>query len=117
MKKILIIEDNENNLYLISYILEKNGFEVIAAKNGLDGIEMATHENIDLIVMDIQLPDIDGHETTRRIRTAGVNLPIIALTSYALAGDKKKALDAGCTGYMTKPINPNTFVFEIKSYL
>ena len=117
MKKILVVEDNENNLYLIRYILEKNGYEVIIAINGIDGVEMATHAKPDLVIMDIQLPDIDGHEATRRIRAAGSELPIIALTSYALAGDKEKALAAGCTGYLTKPINPETIVSEIKNYL
>ena len=117
MIKILVIEDNENNLYLIRFILQKSGFEVLDAKNGLDGVEAAVKNDVDLVIMDIQLPDIDGLEATRRIRAAGVTLPIVALTSYALPGDKEKALEAGCTGYLTKPINPETVVTEIKSYL
>lgn len=117
MKKILVIEDNENNLYLIRFILQKSGFEVLDAKNGLDGVEAATTNEVDIIIMDIQLPDIDGLEATRRIRAAGITLPIVALTSYALPGDREKALEAGCTGYLTKPINPETVVTEIQSYL
>jgi len=117
MKKILVIEDNENNLYLIRFILQKSGFEVLDAKNGLDGVETATTNDVDIIIMDIQLPDIDGLEATRRIRAAGITLPIVALTSYALPGDREKALEAGCTGYLTKPINPETVVTEIQSYL
>ncbi len=117
MKKILVVEDNETNLYLIKFILERNNYEVIVAKNGLAGIEMATKENPDLIIMDIQLPDIDGLETTRRIRKSDGKIPIVALTSYAMVGDKEKSLAAGCTGYMEKPINPDTFIDTLSKYL
>ena len=119
MKRILVVEDNDDNLYLIRYILEKNGFEAIEARNGLSGIDLAAKEKPDLIIMDIQLPDINGLETTRRIRASKTNrkIPIIALTSYAMAGDRRKALEAGCTGYIEKPINPETIMAEIKKYL
>ncbi len=119
MKKVLVVEDNETNMYLISFMLKKNGFEVIAARTGDEGVDLATKEEPDLILMDIQLPGIDGLEATRRIRDSETNgkIPIIALTSYAMVGDREKALAAGCTGYIEKPINPKTFIGEIKKYL
>ena len=119
MKRILVVEDNETNLYLITFILRKNGYEVIEARSGEDGIEMAIKEKPDLIIMDIQLPQIDGLETTRRIRASEADhrIPIVALTSYAMTGDREKALAAGCTGYIEKPINPETFMGEVEKYL
>jgi len=119
MKRILVVEDNTTNLYLINFILEKKGYEVIQAKSGEEGVEVAIKEKPDLILMDIQLPGIDGMEATRRIRNSKANgkIPIIAITSYAMAGDKEKALAAGCTGYIKKPINPETFIAEIEKYL
>jgi len=119
MKRALIVEDNDNNLYLIRFILEKNGYEVLEAKCGIEGVELAVSEKPDFIIMDIQLPDIDGLEATRRIRESEADgkIPIIALTSYALPGDREKALEAGCTGYIEKPIVPETIITEIKRYL
>ncbi|MBN2436397.1 MAG: response regulator [Spirochaetes bacterium] len=119
MKRVLVIEDNDANLYLISYILMSNGIDVISCKEGLPGVETALVEQPDLIVMDIQLPDINGLEATQRIRNdeRGKDLVIVALTSYAMTGDREKALAAGCTGYMEKPINPEKFIGEINSYL
>ncbi len=119
MKKILVVEDNKINMYLSCRILKSSGYEVIEARSGEEGVELAIKEKPDLIIMDIQLPGIDGLETTKRIRESEANgeIPIIALTSYAMAGDKKKALKAGCTGYIEKPINPETFISEIKKFL
>ena len=119
MKKILVVEDNETNMYLIRFILEKSGYEVIEAREGAAGVELAVKEKPDLILMDVQLPDIDGLEATKRIRTSEVDgeIPIIALTSFAMAGDREKALAAGCTGYIEKPINPETFIAEIEKFL
>lgn len=119
MKKVLVVEDNEKNLYLISFILEKMGHRVIAARTGEEGVELAFQEKPDLVLMDIQLPGINGLETTQRIRAAetGANVPIIALTSYALVGDREQVLRAGCTGYIEKPINPETIMGEINKYL
>ncbi len=119
MKKILVVEDNETNMYLINFILEKNGYGVIQARTGEEGVELAIKEKPDLILMDIQLPDMDGLEATKRIRDseAGGEVPIVALTSYAMAGDREKALAAGCTGSIEKPINPDTFLAEIEKYL
>ncbi len=119
MKKILVVEDNEINMYLSCRILKSSGYEVIEARSGEEGVELAIKEKPDLIIMDIQLPGIDGLETTKRIRESEADgeVPIIALTSYAMAGDRKKALSAGCTGYIEKPINPETFMGEIKKFL
>jgi CheY-like chemotaxis protein len=119
MKKILVVEDNEINMYLSCRILKSSGYEVIEARTGEEGVELAIKEKPDLIIMDIQLPGIDGLEATKRIREseADSKVPIIALTSYAMAGDRKKALKAGCTGYIEKPINPETFMDEIKKFL
>jgi len=119
LKRILIVEDNEHNMYLINFILEKNGYETIKAFNGEDGIGLAMKEKPDLIIMDIQLPDINGLEVTRKIRESKVDgtTPIIAITSYAMSGDRDKALEAGCTGYIEKPINPDTIMAEIEKYL
>ena len=119
MKRILVIEDNEANMYLIGFILRKNGHEVIEARTGEEGLELAIKDKPDLVLMDIQLPGIDGLETTRRIREseADSEVPVIALTSYAMTGDRDKSLAAGCTGYIEKPINPDTFMSEIEKYL
>lgn len=119
MKKILIVEDNEKNMYLISFILKKNGYEVIEAWTGEESLEIAIKEKPDGILMDIQLPGIDGLETTKRIRKseAACDIPIIALTSYAMTGDREKALEAGCTGYIEKPIDPETFMDEFEKYM
>jgi len=119
MKKILVVEDNEKNMYLISFILKKKGYEVIEATTGEQGVELAIRDKPDLILMDIQLTDMDGLEATKRIRgsEADHEIPIIALTSHAMVGDRKKALAAGCTGYIEKPIDPETFMAEIEKHL
>ncbi len=119
MKRILVVEDNETNLYLIRFMLEKEGYGVIEARQGIAGVELAIKEKPDLIIMDIQLPDINGLEATKRIRAseADGDIPIVALTSYAMTGDREMALEAGCTDYIEKPINPETFITEIEKYL
>jgi CheY-like chemotaxis protein len=119
MKKILVIDDNETNIYLMGFILRKNGYEVIEVRTGEEGVGLAIKEKLDLILMDIQLPGIDGLEATRKIRESEVDveIPIIALTSYAMTGDREKALKAGCTGYIEKPINTDTFMSEVEKYL
>ncbi len=119
MSKILYIEDNDQNFYLVRFILEARGYTVVRARDGREGIELAVKENPTLILLDIQLPVMDGYATARELRKipgTGAT-PIIALTSYAMAGDREKALGAGCTGYIEKPINPKTFSEQIESYL
>jgi len=119
MKQILIIEDNEDNLYMIKFILEQNNHDVIVARTGTEGIKTALNIKPDLILMDIQLPDINGLEVTEQIKKIEniSNIPIVALSSYAMTGDRQKALDAGCTGYIEKPIDPETIMDELNGFL
>jgi two-component system, cell cycle response regulator DivK len=117
--KILYIEDNDQNFYLVNFILSAKGYAVARGRDGREGIDLARKENPDLILLDIQLPVMDGYETARELRKIpGVSTtPIVALTSYAMAGDREKAMAAGCTGYIEKPINPKTFTSQIEHYL
>ncbi len=119
MKKLLIVEDNADNMYLIGYILRRHGYAVLETYNGREGVAMAIQERPDLILMDVQLPDIDGLEATRQIRASPVDdsIPIVALTSYALTGDRQRALAAGCSGYIEKPIDPDQFLDQIQHFL
>ncbi|HNS32080.1 MAG TPA: response regulator [bacterium] len=117
-KKVLVIEDNEQNLYLTTFLLEKNGFAVVSAKNGHEGILAANEIRPDMILLDIQLPQIDGYTVARRLRKNREldNVPVVAVTSYAMVGDRERALESGCSGYIEKPINPDTFISEVKKY-
>jgi len=117
--RILVIEDNEQNLYLVRFILERCGHEIVAATTGREGIAMAQADVPSLILLDIQLPDLDGHEVARLLRDITVlnTVPIVAVTSYAMEGDREKVLESGCTGYIEKPINPETFAEEVQYYL
>lgn len=119
MKKILVVEDNTTNMYLMRFILKKAGYQVIEAWDGIEGVETARKEKPDLILMDMQLPLQDGYSATKEIRTftSGGDVPIIAITSYAMVGDREKTLNAGCTAYLEKPINPETFLDEINKYI
>lgn len=119
MKRVLIIEDNENNMELISFILEAAEYETIPAMDGLTGVEKAITEQPDFIILDIQLPDIDGLEVLTRIRAteATKTIPVIAMTSYAMAGDRERMLAAGCNGYIEKPIDPERVVSQIEAVL
>jgi len=116
---VLYIEDNDLNFYLMNYILKAHGYDVIRGKDGREGIEIASRTPLHLILLDIQLPGMDGYKTARELRKMPehADTPLVALTSYAMAGDREKALSAGCTGYIEKPINPATFIQEIKAYL
>jgi CheY-like chemotaxis protein len=118
-RTILIIEDNEQNLYLATFLLERSGFSVVQARSGPDGIAMAARSRPDLILLDIQLPLMDGYCVARELRknTELRDVPIVAVTSYAMTGDRERALEAGCTGYIEKPINPDTFKSEIDRHL
>lgn len=117
--KILYIEDNDQNFYLVYYILSQKGYEIIRARDGQEGIDLAVRIKASLILLDIQLPVMDGYTVAQTIRNQpGLNAtPIIAITSYAMTGDREKALEAGCTGYIEKPINPHTFMIQIDHYL
>jgi two-component system cell cycle response regulator DivK len=116
---ILLIEDNEQNCYLMTFLLESYKFSVVVANDGLTGIELAEQIKPDLILLDIQLPSMDGYDVAKSLR--GIEslqmVPIVAVTSYAMVGDREKCLAAGCNGYIEKPINPETFVKEILPFL
>lgn len=117
-RKILVIEDNEQNLYLVRFILERSNYEVFAAPDGQSGIEAAALLKPDLILMDIQLPVMDGYAVARNLRQNPdlADTPIVAVTSYAMTGDREKAMEAGCNGYIEKPINPDTFVAKVEQH-
>ena len=117
MKRVLVVEDNENNMKLLCLILEKHGYEPIQAFTGEEGVEKAAEEIPDIILMDIQLPDISGIEAVKRIRMMDdmQDIPIIAITSYAMSGDKEKILNEGCDGYFEKPIDPMTIIEDIEN--
>jgi len=118
-KTILLIEDNAQNRYLTTFLLEHHGYQVIQALDGPSGIAMAVEKRPDLILLDIQLPGMDGHAVARNLRANPLfeRTPIVAVTSYAMVGDREKCLAAGCDGYIEKPINPDTFAAEIDAHL
>ena len=119
MSKILLVEDNEMNRDMLSRRLERKGFEVVMAVDGQAGVNMASSSNPDLILMDLSLPIIDGWEATRQIKgdPATQNIPVIALTAHAMAGDEEKARAAGCDDYDTKPVNLNRLLEKIGKLL
>jgi two-component system cell cycle response regulator DivK len=118
-KRVLMIEDHEDNRRILRDLLTSNGYDVIEADNGVDGVNAAENFLPDLILMDIQLPGIDGYEATRRIRANPETrkIPIIVMTSYALSGDDMKALEAGCDAYVAKPFSPRVILLKIREYL
>ncbi|MFZ1058086.1 MAG: response regulator [Candidatus Rokuibacteriota bacterium] len=118
-RRILVVEDHEENRRIMRDLLTSAGYEMIEAVTGEDGVTMAERERPDLILMDIQLPGIDGYETTRRIKAnpALRAIPIIAVTSYALSGDDVKAREAGCDDYVTKPFSPRALLAKIREHL
>ncbi|MCX7725493.1 MAG: response regulator [Chitinispirillaceae bacterium] len=119
MAKILVIEDNPNNMYLCTFMLSKHNHQIIEATNGLDGIEKAKRELPDLIILDIQLPEMDGFTVARILKSEELTkgIPIVAVTSYAMVGDRERILAAGCEGYIEKPIQPENFIKMIESFL
>lgn len=119
-RTILLVEDNEQNSYLAKYLLERSGFAVLIAEDGPRALALAgSSEAVAAVLLDIQLPGMDGYAVARALRAlpAAGHVPIIALTSYAMAGDRERALEAGCDGYLEKPIDPDTFVAEIEKVL
>ncbi|SLM28182.1 Polar-differentiation response regulator divK [Desulfamplus magnetovallimortis] len=119
MKRVLVIEDNENNMELITFILEAHNYITIRAETGQQGVDLALQERPDFIILDIQLPDIMGTDVLKIIRNSeiGNTIPIIAMTSYAMAGDREKLLGAGCDGYIEKPIDPAIVMSQIKKVI
>lgn len=118
-KKILIIEDNEQNMYMLTYLLESNNYDVFQSFTGGEGISLAGITKPDAILLDIQLPEMDGYAVARELRKNDelAMIPIIAVTSYVMTGDKEKAFDAGATGYIEKPIDPDTFIAQMEAFL
>ena len=118
-KRILVVEDTEDNRQIIRDLLSSVGYELIEAVDGAAGVAMAQSEHPDLILMDIQLPEIDGYEATRRIRAIPelAKVPIIAVTSYALSGDDAKARAAGCDDYVAKPFSPRQLLAKVREFL
>ena len=119
MTRILVIEDNEQNLYLTRFILDRGGLEVIEARDGRAGLDAARRSAPDLILLDIQLPEMDGFEVARILRgdERTARTPIVALTSFIMAEDRTRVMDAGCDGMIEKPIDPENFLDEVRSYL
>ena len=117
--KILLIEDNPQNSYLATFLLEQRGHEIVHAETGPLGLELAAKERPHLILLDIQLPGMDGHDVARALKSNPdlSPIPIVAVTSYAMVGDKEKCLEAGAEGYIEKPINPDSFVSEVERFL
>ena len=117
--KILVVDDNQDSRELVIKILKGKGHQLCEAVDGEDALEKVATEQPDLILMDISLPKIDGHEVTRRLKSDEkfASIPVIALTAHAMKGDKEKALAAGCEGYISKPINVREFYDRIKVFL
>jgi two-component system cell cycle response regulator DivK len=118
-KRILVVEDQEDNRRIMRDLLTASGYELVEANDGEEGLALAEREIPDLILMDIQLPGLDGYEVTRRIKANAAlsHIPIIAVTSYALSGDDQKAFAAGCNGYVTKPFSPRQLLAKIREFL
>ena len=116
---VLLIEDNEQNRYLATYLLEQGGYRVVSVSDGAAALPLAHETRPDIILLDIQLPRLSGHDVARLLRGDETlrAVPIIAVTSYAMPGDRDKAFAAGCDGYIEKPIDPYTFVAEVSKCL
>ena len=119
MKTALIIEDTEDNRVLISRLLDKSGYFTYCAETGLDGYELASNKLPDFIILDIQLPDIEGTEVLQLLRASDQtkHIPVICMTSFAMAGDRERLIGKGCNAYIEKPINPETVISQIERIL
>ena len=119
MAKILYVEDNEDNVYMLVRRLERKGFEVLVAPDGEQGVAMARKEHPDLILMDLSMPVLDGWEATRQLKGAPDTqaIPVIALSAHAMTGDRERALEAGCDDYDTKPVRIDSLMAKIRTLL
>jgi len=119
MAKILLVEDNELNRDMLTRRLERRGFQVVSAVDGRAGIALGEQEAPDLILMDMSLPDVDGWEATRRLKSSSQtrSIPIIALTAHAMSGDRERAIEAGCDDYDTKPVELGRLLEKIDSLI
>lgn len=118
-KRVLVVEDDAQNSYLIGFILERAGYTVRTAGDGEQAIEAVEKELPDLILMDMLLPKMDGYEATKRIkaREDAAGIPVVALTAYSMKGDRERILESGCDGYISKPIDPDTFIAQIETHM
>lgn len=118
-RKVLLVEDNPQNRYLITFLLEKSGYEVVIAEDGEAAVEAVPAHRPDVILMDVQLPKIDGYEATRRIKSDErfSAIPVLALTAHSMKGDRVKALEAGCDDYITKPVDIDVLLRRIEEVL
>ena len=120
-KNILYIEDNPDNMLLVKRVLVASGYKVLEAENGIRGLSVAENQDVDLVLLDINLPDLDGYEVARRLRSnvkkVLAHIPIIAITANALKGDAEKALEAGCDVYMSKPINVHELRARVEAFI
>ncbi len=119
MKRVLVVEDTEDNRQIVRDLLSSAGYEIIEAVTGEQGVAMAAEHRPDLILMDMQLPVLDGYEATRRIKAdpALRDIPVIAVTSYALSGDEAKTREAGCDAYVAKPFSPRQLLGKVRELL
>lgn len=119
MKRVLVIEDTQDNRQILRDLFDSVGIEMVEAHDGVSGVEAALSQEPDLILMDIDLPGIDGYEATRQIRArqGERRVPIIAVTSFALSGDEEKSRAAGCDDYVAKPFSPRALLSKIRQYL
>lgn len=117
-RNILLIEDNADNRYLATFLLERSGWKVTPANDGPAGIALAAESPPALVLLDIQLPGMDGYEVARTLRADPKldRVPIVAVTSYAMPGDRERCIEAGCDGYLEKPTDPNSFVREVEAF-
>ena len=117
--KALLVEDNENNRYLAQFLLEREGFAVMVAVDGKQALEAARLDKPDLVLMDIQMPEMDGYQTAERFKSEPTlkDIPLVGVSSFVMPGDRERALQVGFVGYIEKPINPDTFAEEVKRFL
>jgi len=118
-KKVMIVEDNELNMKLFRDLIEANGYETVLTRSGLNALELAREHRPDLILMDIQLPEVSGLEVTRRLKQDETlrSIPVIAVTAFAMKGDEERIRQGGCEAYISKPISITSFIQTIKTYL
>jgi CheY-like chemotaxis protein len=115
---ILVIEDNEDNIRLVDYVLRAHGYEPLLATNGADGVRLALEHRPDLVLLDIRMPHMDGYEVVTRLKEAGLDgMRIVAVTASAMVGDREQIVAAGFDGYIQKPIDPETFIAQVESFL
>lgn len=119
LRRVLVVEDDQQNAYLMRFILEKRGYEVLVISDGESAVASMADFLPDLVLMDMFLPSMDGQEATAHIKRMpeGRDVPVVAVTAFSMKGDRERILEAGCDGYMSKPIDPDTFVDEMERFI